>query len=395
MQSEVGRVLILDDEPAIGKSLAAMVRHFDMESKAVESAEDFFNEVRDWKPTHIILDLIMPGKDGIEVLLELATMGCESVIGLSSGLDPRVMKAAQVSGTEHGLVIQHLLPKPMTLKILEDFLSAHPLPVETPLAQLALPHEYNRISGDDLRHALEHDEISLAYQPITSCQTHMLKGFEALARWNHPDKGWIPADYFICLAEHSGLIHQITDRVTEMALAWFSSARHFPDLTLSVNISAKTFSDTSFPDKLEAAARKAFIEPGKVILEVTETAAIEDRRQALDLFTRLRVKGFEVSIDDFGIGNSSLAMLSRLPFSEVKIDKSFGMNAETSDEAKKIIKSTVELGHDLGLRVVAEGVEHGATLNYLAKIGCDHAQGYYIARPMAGDQAVQFMLDRR
>jgi EAL domain-containing protein (putative c-di-GMP-specific phosphodiesterase class I) len=166
-------------------------------------------------------------------------------------------------------------------------------------------------------------------------------------------------------------------------------------LSISVNISAKTLGDLKFVDLLEGKCRDTGISPEAVILEVTETAAMDDQLLALDMFTRLRMKGFQVSIDDFGIGNSSLALLARLPFSEIKVDRSFAMSATKSEESRAIIKSTVDLSHSLDLTVVTEGVEDRETLDFLQEIGCDLAQGYYIARPMPGDAVVEWMLQRR
>jgi len=156
---------------------------------------------------------------------------------------------------------------------------------------------------------------------------------------------------------------------------------------MSLNISAKSLVDLQLADNLSDVCQRFQIGTERIVLELTETSAMVDPILSLDLLTRLRVKGFQLSIDDFGTGFSSMIQLVRLPFSEIKVDKSFVMQAQQSSEARTVIKSIVELGHSLGLLATAEGVEDLDTLNYLNTLGCDLAQGYFIARPMWGDAA--------
>ena len=152
----------------------------------------------------------------------------------------------------------------------------------------------------------------------------------------------------------------------------------------------KSLVDISQVDKLSKICSLYHIDPERIVLELTETSAMVDSVLSLDLMTRFRVKGFQLSIDDFGTGYSSMVQLVRLPFSEIKVDKSFVMNAQQSQESRNVIKSVIDLGHSLGLQVTAEGVEDGETLNYLNGLGCDLAQGYFIARPMPGDAALRW-----
>jgi EAL domain-containing protein (putative c-di-GMP-specific phosphodiesterase class I)/FixJ family two-component response regulator len=392
---ERGRVLIFDDEPAVARSIALMAQHNDMDTMSVSDAPTFFEKVREWDPTHIILDLIMPDMDGVEVLQELARQGCTASIAISSGVGNRVLNAAQRSATEHGLHIAGVLPKPFTMSALQAFLATTRDSLSLSLSRArSKAKDHETITAEDLNNAIAQRQFSLVYQPKIECATRMLKGFEALVRWQHPTKGMIMPDRFIQMSERLGLIGLITDQVVDQAFQWFSGIAAAPHMTLSVNISAKTLGNKEFPDELEIMCRRASIPASSVILEVTETAASDDQLLALDMFTRLRMKGFSVSIDDFGIGNSSLALLARLPFSEIKVDKSFAITASQSEESRAIIKSTVDLSHSLDLCVVTEGVEDRETLEFLQNIGCDFAQGYHIARPMAGDQVVEWMLQR-
>jgi len=383
------RLLILDDDPAIGRTIEIMAQMSGAQTLAVSNADEFFRAVTEWGATHIILDLIMPGMDGMEVLQRLARQRCRACLAISSGVGSRVLNAAQRSAQEHGLRISCVLPKPFEMAALNEFLSTK---LETDPVQDRLPKQAQEaVTQGDLNDAIAGRQFYMVYQPKIDCRSLRLQGFEALIRWRHPSKGLIMPDRFIPLAENLGLIGLITDQVVDLSLTWLSQFNGNSDVSVSINISAKTLGNAEFPDDLEVMCRHTGATPQQVILEITETAAMDDQLLALDMFTRLRMKGFNVSIDDFGIGNSSLALLARLPFSEIKVDRSFAMVARQSKDARAIIKSTVDLSHSLDLRVVTEGVEDVETLDFLREIGCDYAQGYYIARPIDGDKVTDWM----
>jgi len=395
MKSVKGRVLILDDELDVGRSIALLAEHFELESRAVTTPKAFFSTLVEWNPTHIILDLVMPEMDGVQVLQELAQLSCRARIAISSGVGNRVLNAAHRSGAEHGLDIASVLPKPFTVAALREFLLSSPMAPAVKTVSRPNDRGGATITSEDLVAAIDEKHFRLVYQPKVHCTTRVVKGFEALIRWDHPIKGPVMPDQFIQLSENLDLIGPITSQVVDLAINWYSNLERTSGLSISVNISAKTLGDLKFVDLLEGKCRDTGISPEAVILEVTETAAMDDQLLALDMFTRLRMKCFQVSIDDFGIGNSSLALLARLPFSEIKVDRSFAMSATKSEESRAIIKSTVDLSHSLDLTVVTEGVEDRETLDFLQEIGCDLAQGYYIARPMPGDAVVEWMLQRR
>ena len=234
----------------------------------------------------------------------------------------------------------------------------------------------------------------MGYQPKVELKSGVTAGFEALVRWQHPDRGIVPPDAFISVAEECGLIDELTTEVLDQSLKWFS--RSFPrsELKLSLNISAVSLVDIQMADRLFDICSRYSVAPGRVVLELTETSAMVDPTLSLDLMTRFRLKDFHLSLDDFGTGYSSMVQLVRLPFSEIKVDKSFVVNAKQSSESRTVIKSIVDLGHSLGLEVTAEGVEDQETLNYLHKVGCDLAQGYFIAPPLPGE-AAYLWLERR
>lgn len=238
-----------------------------------------------------------------------------------------------------------------------------------------------------LAEGLEAGEFYLEYQPKIELETMRPVGVEALLRWRHPDMGLVPPMTFIPVAEESELIHRVTEWVLSEALrqreAWTNMQIA---LSVAVNLSAKNVDGDDLSALLARGAGAANLGPHQLILELTETAAMRDAERAADMLTRLRIKGVGLSIDDFGTGYSSLSQLQRLPFSEVKIDKSFVLDCTSSKENAAIVYAVIDLSHRLGLKVVAEGVETADALRLLAKAGCDAAQGYFISKPLGADK---------
>ncbi|MEV0901914.1 bifunctional diguanylate cyclase/phosphodiesterase [Actinoplanes sp. NPDC049802] len=239
----------------------------------------------------------------------------------------------------------------------------------------------------DLRRAMDTGaEISLHYQPQIALRTGALAGVEALARWRHPTKGPISPGEFVPVLESTALIHRFTDQVLTMALdqarAWLDAGHRIP---VSVNVSTRTLLDAGFPARVAAQLERSGIAGDQLCVEVTEHSIMSDPDTAIDALQRIRSLGVKTSIDDYGTGYSSMTYLRLLPLDELKIDRSFvdGMAHDPGNQA--LVASTVELGHNLGLSVVAEGVEDADTVAALRAVGCDIAQGYYFARPMTAD----------
>ncbi|KFN44740.1 putative bifunctional diguanylate cyclase/phosphodiesterase [Arenimonas oryziterrae] len=238
----------------------------------------------------------------------------------------------------------------------------------------------------DLRHAIERDELSLQFQPKVEIGSRRVLHAEALVRWTHAQLGPVRPDEFVPLAERSGFIHELTRYVLDRSLAqqkkWGEQGL---DLGIAVNLSAIDLMDADLPDFILACLQRHDVPPQRLILELTESALMRDVNYAVRMLHRLRAIGMRLAIDDFGTGYSSLAQLKRMPVDELKIDKSFVMQmTEDSDDAV-IVRSTIELGHNMGLRVIAEGVETEDSLALLARLGCDMAQGYFLSPPLAGD----------
>lgn len=255
-------------------------------------------------------------------------------------------------------------------------------------------HSPNRLSLiGELRRGIERGELLLHYQPKISLKTGAVYGVEALVRWQHPDRGMIPPVEFISLAEGCGLINPLTEWVLDTALC-----RHYRwrlagvELITGVNLSMRNLQDLDFPNRVAANLKAWEIEPQWLELEITESVIMNDPIRALQILSRLDEMGVRLAIDDFGTGYSSLAYLKRLPVDEVKIDRSFVMDMLHDESNSVIVQSTIDLGHNLGLKVVAEGVENVECLNLLRSLGCDAAQGYYISRPLEADAFVKWLV---
>ena len=235
----------------------------------------------------------------------------------------------------------------------------------------------------ELRRAIDEGELSLAYQPKVDLERSAVVGMEALARWEHPTRGPIFPDTFIPIAEHSGLIRRLTSYVLRVAIQQLAEWRATGlDLPVSVNLSVRDLLDPSIVTEIRELLAASDVPADRLFLEITESSMMDQPERALATLGALADIGVGLSIDDFGTGYSSLAYLQRLPVRELKIDRSFVMHVVTSGGDAEIVRSTIDLGHNLGLSIVAEGVEDEAAMAFLLEVGCDVAQGYYIAKPM-------------
>ncbi len=243
-----------------------------------------------------------------------------------------------------------------------------------------------------LRQAIGSDQLRLHYQPKIAFATQRIAGVEALARWHHPEYHSIPPDEFIPTAEQTGLIKSLTRWVLVVACRqWEIWQRAGVQLSMAVNLSARNLQDPTLPDQIVDVLSTYGMPPSALHLEITESALITNLQRAKDVLTRLRELGTRLSIDDFGTGYSSLGYLKDLPVHEIKIDKSFIQGVTKEGHGTAIVSSIIDLGHHLGLEVVAEGVEDHATWERLAALGCDAAQGYYMSRPLDPDALTSWL----
>ncbi len=368
------RVIVIDDEPAVGTFIGRVARRAGFDVIVTADAGDFKQRVRSWRPGLIVLDLGMPETDGIELLRFLADERITARILIISGFDEKILDAAERLGSARGLNMAGVLRKPVLIEELTEMLHK-------------IVHDASGVTPQRLSQAIDAGELYLEYQPKIALDTMTPIGVEALVRWRHPQLGLVPPMTFIPVAEESEIIHRVSEWVLSEALrqreAW---SRMQLSMTVAVNLSAKNVDSKDLSNLVANRLSQPNFEPRQLILELTETAAMRDADRAMDVLTRLRIKGIGLSIDDFGTGYSSLSQLQRLPFSELKIDKSFVIDCTSSKDNAAIVFAVIDLSHRLGLKVVAEGVETADALRLLAKAGCDAAQGYFISKPIGGDK---------
>lgn len=381
------RLIVVDDEP----DLAGFVQYV---AEQAGYAADVYHHAESFKQSYsadaavIVLDLLLPGVDGIEVIRYLAEHGCTARLILISGFDPGVLHSAQKLAIEQGLFFIGSLTKPFRHRQLFELLQAIPITPNTTNRQTTrlLP------TIAELKYALQHQELITYFQPKIDLQSYHVTGLEALVRWQHPLHGLLSPDLFIPLAEQNDLIDELTWEVLRQVAEHYLYLRDAGfNLQIAVNMSASTLRELRLPEHLHELISGYAITPAHIVLEVTETALMQELVKSLDILTRLRMKGFHLSIDDFGTGYSSLVQLHRAPFSELKIDRSFIHDMHNDKEACAIVETVIVLGHKLGMRVVAEGVETETTLQQLVSMGADLAQGYLFARPQTGTAILEWL----
>lgn len=364
------KLLVMDDD----ESICSLVRRvaegerFDVET--CTEAHTFIERFRKTAPSIVMLDLNMPGIDGIELLRQLAEIGTDAHIYLMSGLETRILNTAQELGDSLGLNVRESIHKPFNLPRLRGLLREEQ------------PREI-RLTKPELIAALHNGEIVVYYQPRVEHRegSWHIRGVEALCRWQHPEHGLLMPERFIPLAERSDAIVMLTDHVlretADQLHIWRQS-----DIELhgSVNVAAASLTDLEFPDRLVSLLAEFGLGADALGLEITETTAMAEPRLTMDILTRLRVKGFQIAMDDFGIGYSSMEYLFKLPFSELKIDKSFVLRVGRSEEAETIVTALIDLAHAFGMTACAEGIETAEALGFVERAGCDAGQGYYISR---------------
>lgn len=326
----------------------------------------------------LFCDLRMPGMDGMALLRQLSIMGFRGSIIISSALEQDVIDSVLLMGQTYGLRMLGSVRKPASAKQIEALL-ARRRPDSTPSKHSHI----STVTLDELRRALDKGLIKPWYQPKVSFSTGEWLGTEALARWHHSERGFVSPAEFIPLAEQNGLIDQLTDSMfcQSMQAAHIWALRGL-SINLSVNLSTQSLLNASLFNTLLGYCRQWGVSPKMITLEVTEGAFIEDVGRSLEMLSRMRMHGFGLSIDDFGTGYSSVQQLTMLPFTELKLDRSFISRCSQDKSSMAVVEYSLKLAQQLGLKSVAEGVEDEKTWQTLAALGCDMCQGFFSARPM-------------
>jgi EAL domain-containing protein (putative c-di-GMP-specific phosphodiesterase class I) len=369
MKAAQNRLLVVDDEPAICTVVRRVAEPLGFLVKALNHSREFVQTLQDFRPTLLILDLKMPGSDGVQLLHQLKEGRSDAQVIVISGMDQRVLNTAEKLGRSQGLKMIGVLQKPLQRTELELRLQE----------ALSANRVYSRA---ELVAAIENREIVVHYQPKIARKNGawVIDGAEALVRWMHPVYDLLlPAD-FLPLIEEYELIDRLTDYVLNSAIeqlaAWSKRNLQFG---IAVNLSASLIDDLEFPDRLTAILQKHGVASTLLTIELTESSAMADATKAMDIFLRLCVNDISLSIDDFGTGFSSLQQLYQLPFDELKIDRMFVGGLPDDEEARAIVRAIVDMAHALNIKVCAEGVETTAALKYLESVNCDRAQGYLVS----------------
>ncbi len=380
------RILILDDEPFMLKLLARMLANQGFSSVyCCENGEEALKLVDDaaTRPDLILLDLNMPGMDGIEFVRHLVDRKFAGSLILVSGEDERMLRTTEKLVQAHRITILGYLQKPVQPDALRALLMklAPPLPRRDRRAGVRKIYE-----AEAIRTAIDSGELVNYYQPKVRVDTGEVAGVETLVRWHHPVDGVIYPNQFIGAAETHGLIDILTQAVLRQALVQAGIWQKMGyELKIAVNVSMDNLASLDFQDIVVRLAAEANIPPNKIVLEITESQLMGDVRVSLEILTRLRLKRFHLSIDDFGTGHSSLAQLRDIPFDELKIDQGFVHHASENETLRAIYDASLILAKQLNMEAVAEGVEDRDDWELLRQTGCDLAQGNFIAKPMPAE----------
>jgi len=384
-EKSILKILVLDDEPFMLKLIAHMLASLgfkqvttcDNGHAALESIDSQNNP-----PNLIMLDLNMPEMDGIEFVRHLVERHYSGSLILISGEDERMLQTAEKLVRAHKISSLGHLQKPVNPKDLSALLETWTQPCLH--GSQTVQKTY---SADEVRAAIENGELVNYYQPKVEVASGKVRGVESLVRWRHPQEGMVFPDQFISVAEEYGLINDLTRNVINEAFAqtriWKDNGLH---LHVAINISMDDLTTLGFANYVADAATAAGIMPSDIMLEVTESRLMKGLSTPLEILTRLRLKRFNLSIDDFGTGHSSLAQLRDIPFNQLKIDRGFVHGATNNATLRAIYDASLSLAQHLGMETVAEGVEDRADWDLLRSTGCDIAQGYFIAKPMPASE---------
>lgn len=385
-------IFVIDDDPQICRILNRIGKGLGVPTRTFSEPRLFLNALNETDPPSVIaLDLGLPDLDGVKLLRRLAKLECPARIFLISGVDSKIITSTQRYGRELGLTMAGVFTKPFDIRCVRD---AFRKGLKASAKTTVLHGDSFGVTKEALAEAIATDQITVVYQPKIDLRTGNICGAEALVRWMHPVQGTIYPDQFIPSAETSGSIDALTFLVLEKAImdckSWSGSGVQIP---VSVNLSPSLLVDPRLPERILNIVNAYSFDPGNLILEITEAAATQDIAQSMEILNRLCLGCVRLSIDDFGTGFSSLKRLVQLPYSEIKIDKSFIMEIGEDSECETIVRVIVDLARSMGLSLVAEGVEKTETLNWLIRTGCDVGQGYLFCKPLSGPDFSAWLSD--
>ena len=334
----------------------------------------------------IITDVDMPEMDGLELLRRLSEEAPQTAVAIHSALDRSLLKSIEVMAAAYGVDLISVLEKPVTEQALSEV-------VGRALERTANPKQVFADADEaQVETAVKQHEFEPWFQPKVHLRSGQVSGAEVLVRWCRLHADPLPPDRFLTMVRESGMMRSLTLAVAARSAEYLGKVgSRGKDFTLSLNVCPTLLDDPEFAASLARALTGAGAKPEEVVLEITESAASRNQGAALENLARLRMRGFELSIDDFGTGHSSLAKLVRTPFSELKIDREFVVKLATDPAARTLVESVIAIARRLGLRTVAEGIETEAQREILIELNCDMGQGYLFAKPMAASDWLQWM----
>lgn len=395
------RIMLVDDDPV---QLAILNAYFTslgvhrieefrgaeaaLQALSAGSGGDSSQNRADGTGTLVVTDLKMAGMDGIEFLRRLAEKGFYGSVAIISSAPSQLVDSAAKLARMHGLQLIGTCRKPLTREALDKaFLSRLPARHATPSSSLP------RFSDDEVAAAIKRDEFIPFYQPKLSLPAETITGAEALARWQHPEFGTLSPARFLEAVERRGLSPQLTFQLIDRVLA---DLRKWADaglkMKVSVNITAHELALIDLPEMLTERMARSRIRPDQLIIEVTENAIVEFNAISLEVLSRLRLGGFEVAVDDFGTGYSNIQSIRDFPYSELKIDQSFVRGVGSDPFLQESVTSSITLGRQMNMRLIAEGVESQSDFDFLRKRGVDEIQGYLISKPVPAREFVDFCM---
>lgn len=336
----------------------------------------------------VVTDINMPDGDGMELLRHIGESGAPTSVILVSALDPSLVATVQRMATAYGVRVLGALEKPVRCEALRELVARHVRDEpQSPRFNAQAPS----FSGEQLAAAIDAGQFHPWYQPIVSLPAGRVLAAEALVRWRHPVRGWLSPGLFVDAIERCGLIDALTWRMLDQASRdcreW---RRHGLGARVSVNLSALSLAQPTTAERVARIVAGTGLDPRNVLLELTESAATAQVAHTLENAARLRMLGFEIAVDDYGTGYSSMQQLARIPFTKLKIDRSFVHGAAHDRRLQVLVLNSIRMAKELGMACVAEGVETSEDWDMLAAADCDAAQGFHIARPMTAAAFVEW-----
>lgn len=385
------KILVVDDSDVQRNHVVSMCQQCGIKQHNIFGAQNgqiAIDVLKEQSFDLAFVDLEMPVMDGVELVRKIAADSLVNSVIILSSKDPSLILSVGTMAENDGLTVLGTFKKP----IQKDYLKSSLLRLSNRKPKAQPSQQNSSLVAEDLLNAINNHEIGLYYQPKLTTKGLLLKGVEALARWNHPVHGFISPVEFIEIAERFGMMSTLTDYLFDIALKqkrdW---ANHGLQFHLAFNLSPLSLTEKGLADKISENVALHGLKPSEFVLEITENAIAGEISTAIETLAKLRLKGFKLAIDDYGTGFANAQQLSRVPATELKLDRILVDNVSTRPQQQAILKSTVNLAKELKLVTVAEGVEHFDDFEFLRSLDVDLIQGYFFAKPMDHGQLSQWL----